>query len=404
MSDTFKDLSLDWLRSKPGIKWSDTGTDVIPAWIADMDFPPPPCVLQAIEHVIASGDLGYPEWLEATPLAEPFAERMHTRFSWSPDPGRVHQFTDILNAFAAVLSLTALPGDAIVVHGPTYPPFLKACSRMGLEIRELPLQRVDNSWRFDADRLSVAVDGARLLLVVNPHNPTGKVFDRAELETLAEAALRAGALIVSDEVHADIVYQPHSHVPMAALSDEVAANTVTFQSASKSFNLAGMCCATAWVGEKALHERLMGLPHRLFGAVGNLGVASTLAAWSDGDEWLTSVMRRLDRNRHIIAEFLSQEVPGLRYIMPEATYLAWLDFIECGLGDDPAVVLHQVGRLKLSTGPDFGPQGRGFARLNFATSENVLVQILRRIEATVNRTADGRQTEAPSPGLGASPM
>jgi cystathionine beta-lyase len=201
------------------------------------------------------------------------------------------------------------------------------------------------------------------------------VFGRRELEQLASVAARHGLAVVSDEIHAELVHPPHRHVPFASLDHDVAARTVTVTSSSKAFNLAGLRWAIVHAGHDGLHQALRDLPPHYLGAPNVMGVVATEAAWSDGDEWQQAVGRRLDVNRQLLSELLAAHMPGVGYAVPDATYLGWLDCRALGLGDDPAETFRQRG-VELSPGPEFGPHGRGFARLNFATSSAVLREIV----------------------------
>lgn len=379
------DPDVAWLRSKPGTKWAAAGDDVLPAWIADMDFATPPPVREALTRLAAGGDLGYPSWLhEGSPLRAEFAARMRTRYGWSPDPAHVREFSDIIQALQAVLYVATAPGDAVALHTPAYPPFLNTVGDMGRTLVPIPVTRdASGAWGFDADALErdVAERGVRALVLVDPHNPTGRVFTRAELTAMADVARRHDLVVVSDEIHADLTYAPHAHVPFASLSADAAARTVTLTSATKAFNIAGVRCAVAHVGDERVRDGFAACPPFLFGDANLPGVVATLAAWQDGDAWLAETRARLDANRAVLADALTPA--GIRVDAPEATYLAWLDCRGLGLDTDPAAHFLANAKVKLSPGPDFGPDGTGFARLNFATSEPVLREICARIAGSL---------------------
>jgi len=363
---------LDWLRAKRGVKWQRPGPDVLPAWVADMDFPMAEPIRAAVAAAVDRGDLGYPDWPEH-PLAQPFADRMATRYGWSPDPVHVRGLTDLIQGVQIVTELATRPGDGVVLAVPNYPPFLATFPRHERRIVPLP---VDDG-RLALERLGADVD-ARLMLLVNPHNPTGRAYTRAELEAVAEFALRHDLLVVSDEIHADLAYEGHPHVPFASLGAEVAARTVTLTSATKAFNIAGLRCAVAHVGPADLRARWDAMPPDLFGAVNVLGVEATRAAWELGDPWLAGVRAHLADQRARLTTGLA----GLpvRYRPPEATYLAWLDWPT--LPQDAHAFFRRAG-VELSAGPDFG--GRpSQVRLNFATSAAVLDEILDRITTAVS--------------------
>jgi cystathionine beta-lyase len=364
-------LDRDWLASKPGVKWT-RHAPALAAWVADMDFPPAPAVLDAVRAVVDSGDLGYPHWPTYTSSCLPpvFAERMARRFDWSIDPVHTIELNDVLHGLHVVLHLCTEPGDGIVLHTPAYHPFLDTIDQTRLRMVETQAQMTDGRWQWDHDELDHRLESepARILLLCNPQNPTGRVFTRAELERLAVIADRHDLLVVSDEIHSDLVYSPHVHIPMATIVPD---RTVTLTSASKAFNIAGLRWAIAHIGPAWLRERIAALPGHLFGAPNLTAVAATHAAWTQGDDWLAAVMARLDANRSLLADLLRDRLAGVAYVPPEATYLAWLDARALGLTDEPAVSALEAG-VALSPGADFGTNGSGFVRLNMATSPDVL--------------------------------
>ena len=375
------DLDLAVLTKRPGIKWAlATARGALPAWVADMDFPVAEPIRNALVEAVLA-DLGYPAWDDKpgeSPLAEAFADRMETRYGYAPQPGHVRVFTEVIQALQAVLHVATEPGDAVAMHTPSYPPFVQTLEAMGRRLIPIPMVDTGEGWTFDADRLAadLAQQGCRVLILVNPHNPTGRVFSLGELAALAEIAQRHDLLVICDEIHAELTYRPHRHVPFATLAPDLAARTVTLTSASKAFNLAGLRCSVADVAPAPVRAALDALPPVLLGQPGSLGVIGTLAAWRHADPWLDEVLTLLDRNRKLVADGLPREV---RYHLPQATYLAWLDWRALGLGDDPAATLLARNKVMLSRGPDFGPGGPGYARLNFATSGPILAEILRRL-------------------------
>ncbi|MFC4908338.1 MalY/PatB family protein [Actinomadura gamaensis] len=352
-----------------GIKWGNVDPGVLPAWIADMDFPVAPPIREAVQQRLDY--LGYPRWDDTpalNPLRESFAGWMQRHHSVTLDPSRMHVFTELIQALQVVLHLGTRPGDLVAMHCPAYPPFLKTIERMGRRLLPIPMTDTPDGWAFDPERAA----GAKALVLVNPHNPTGRVMSHAELSALAEVAERDGMLVVSDEIHADLTYEPHRHVPFASLLDR----TITLSSASKAFNLAGLRCSVAHIGDARVRDALAAMPPQMFGEVSSLSVAATVAAWQQGDQWLDEARRTLTRNRDLLATGLP---PGVRHHTPEATYLAWLDCRALDLGTDPAAHFLKHSGVRLSPGPDFGPGGEGFARLNFATGLPVLQEILHRL-------------------------
>ncbi|MFI5925889.1 MalY/PatB family protein [Micromonospora sp. NPDC051543] len=376
-------VDLAALRRRDGEKWAAVDDGVLPAWIADMDFPVAPAVRDALLHRVDT-DLGYATGYDESdggPLGHTFADRTRRRFDWAADPAHVRTFTDINQAMQVVLHLGTTPGDPVVLHSPACPPFADVLVRLDRPPRLVPVVHRDDDWQLNLDRIADEVRrGARALLLVNPHNPTGRVFRRAELEWLAALAVEHDLLVISDEVHADLVYEGGRHIPFASLSPEAAAHSVTLTSGSKAFNLGGIRCAVAHIGVPRLREAVDAHRGILFGQVGVLAMTALKAAWSSGDDWLDSVLGVIARNRQQV----HRDLPSpLVHRLPEATFLSWIDCRPAGLGDDPAAFFAREARVMLFRGSDFGPEGRGHVRLNFATEPEVLTEILRRLNDAV---------------------
>lgn len=389
------------LRSLTCIKWTHFPEDVIPAWVADMDFPTAPAVTDALRALVERNDFGY-NWNAARQVPATFLERQERRFGWRPAeppteeaPGpasprlrRTQLFCDVVQVLETALWLHTEPGDGVVLLTPVYPPFFGAVKSTGCRLIDVPLD--PDGWRLDAGALASALElggagAAKAIMLCNPHNPTGRVFTREELLAIAAVAEEHDLLVISDEIWEDLVFPPAVHIPFASLSPDAAARTVTVTAASKAFNLAGLRCAVAHVGHDGLAAKLAALPGHVLGAVSTPGAEATLAAWTQGDEWLAATLARLEANRDHLAARLAAELPRVGFALPEATYLAWLDFSAYGLGDDPAKRLLHDARVALSSGLDFGAAGSGFARLNFATAPELLDEIVDRIVRAVGR-------------------
>lgn len=376
----FDSLSLDWLHAKPGAKWHRHPGDLA-AWVADMDFPPPPVVSAALQALLDSGDLGYPDHLpDPSPASAAFVERCSARYGWHPDAASLRELNDVTQGIQIALHHHTQPGDGVVVLLPSYPPFLRTVNNMGRRLVGVPGHRSAASgtgWEFDYPSLerSLAAEPAKVLLLCHPQNPTGHVFDEAELRHLADIAERHDLLIISDEIHADLTYAPRRHVPMAMVAPD---RTVTIHAASKAFNLAGLRYAIMHIGPTALRDSVMAAPDHLYGEANMFGAEAARVAWTEGDPWLEAVMVHLDRMRHLTAELLAEHLPGIVYTPPAATYLAWLDCRALGLGDDPSRAFAARG-VQVNEGPEFGELGIGHTRLNFATSAHVLREVVRRM-------------------------
>lgn len=382
---SFDDVDLARLRASTAKKWRTYGEGVLPAWIADQDFPPPEPIRNFVAEAGERGDLGYP-MDEREALAEVFAERAHTRYGWRVDPERVELVVDVVQGLYWGLELYSERGDGAIIQTPIYPPFLSAVRETG---RRGVLNRMvggDGELELDLDRLRRDVDSStRVMMLCNPHNPSGRVLSRGELEQLGEIALANDLVVFADEIHADLLFDGRSHIPFASLAPELERRTVTFHSATKAFNTAGLRCAVAAFGGEALHERFRSVPRRMFGGPDRFGAAVTRIAWQRCDEWLAALVRYLEGNRDFLAEFLASRVPGIAFHPPQATYLAWLDCRALGLPVEPYEFFLEHAEVAMSEGLTFGEDGRGHARLNFATPRSLLGEILERMAAALER-------------------
>jgi cystathionine beta-lyase len=377
-----RSLDVERLRRKRAIKWSSAPPGGYAAWIADMDFHVAPAIGEALRRVIDADEFGYPDWggvYALSPAATQFAVRMAERYAWEPDPSRLHDMCNVIQCVRVVVQQMSVPGDGVVLHMPAYHPFLDSLATMDRRLVAVePVVAGDGSIEFDYDRLDeqLATARAKVWILCHPHNPTGHVFDRLELERIAEIAARHDLTVIADEVHADLTYASTAHTAFASLGPAVAARTVTTSSASKAFNLAGMRWAVLHAGSDELHRIVSAMPGHYLGAPNKMAVEATLAAWTAGDEWLEAVRGVLDENRRALTGLLAQHLPGARYHPPEATYLTWIDLNGCDLGDDPGAVFAERGVL-VSPGLQFGPQGAGHVRLNIATSPAILAEMVK---------------------------
>jgi cystathionine beta-lyase len=372
------EADLQRLRALTSIKWNWFDSDVLPAWVADMDLPPAPVTVEAVRSLVDRGDFGY-NFHAAMQLPEVFSAWEESRHGWRPDPERVRVLCDVMQAIDVALMVHCGPCDGVIVFTPIYPPFLGSATAGGRRLIDCPLD--PPGWRLDPERLAAAAaqPHARAILLANPHNPTGRVFSAEELGAIADAAQRHDLLIISDEIWCDVVHPNFTHIPVASLSEDAAARTVTLSAASKAFNVAGLHCAVAHVGHGGVREAIGALPGHVLGAVGSPGAEAALAAWTRGEEWLDQTRAHLTAMRDHAAARLAAELPAVRFTLPDATYLAWLDVSAFALGDDCAKTLLDEARVGLSSGIDFGEHGAGFVRLNFATTQPILDEVLDRI-------------------------
>ena len=333
MHNGFEDLDLDRLRRRRSEKWRLHPPDVLPAFIAEMDYDLAEPVLAALRAAVDRSDCGY-----ATPdgVGETFAAFAAARHGWTVDPGRVHLVPDVMAGFDAIVALATEPGDGVVINPPVYPPFFLHIGFARRRVVEVPLVREGGRWELDFAGLEAAfAAGARAYLLCNPHNPTGRVFTPADLGRIASLADHYGVLVLADEIHAPLTLPGARHTPFVSAGGAAAEHGVTLASASKAFNVAGLKGAVAVAGSAAM-ERLLG-----------------------------------------------ERLPGAAYTPPEASYLAWVDCAGLGLSPEPAAVFLDRGRVALGRGLDFGVPGDGFVRVPIGTSSALLADIVDRMAAAV---------------------
>ncbi|MDQ6907295.1 MAG: pyridoxal phosphate-dependent aminotransferase, partial [Chloroflexota bacterium] len=375
------------LRARRGVKWHHHPEDVMPAWVADMDFAVADPVQAAIARVVDQGDYGYPYRSGEESLTAAFVERMQERFGWTVDPALVQPVTECVQCMYGTALAFSEPGEGIVLQTPIYPPFLGAIGNTGRRMIENRLKDDGTRYVLDVEGLRGVVDETtRILMICNPHNPTGRAFSRDELMALGNLAVERDLVILCDEIHADLLYAGSTHIPMATLSPEIAARTITITSATKSFNIAGLRCAVMHFGSADLQARFRArVPDSLMGQIAIVGTDATVAAWRHAQPWLDEVMVRLQSNRDYVAQFIAEEMPGIHHYKPEGTYLAWLDCRALDLPGSPYQFFLEHAKVGLNDGAAFGEAGKTCVRLNFATSETVLREVLSRMASAVQR-------------------
>ena len=370
------DFDIARLRARRTNKWHKFPSDVLPAWVADMDFGVAPSIAAALTRLTQNQEYGYAA--RDGVLAEAFARRMERRFGWHTDPADALAIGDLVqSSFSSVMAFSE-PGDAVLLQLPSYPPFMRAIEDTGRRLIANPMHDDGTRWTLD---LPAAPDPRlRMMIFCHPQNPTGRCFSRAELDAVADFAIRHDLIVVSDEIHADIVYPGNTHIPLASLHPEIAARTITITSATKSFNIPALRCAVMHFGAPALKERFASrIPTRLLGSPSVTGVDATVAAWDDGQPWLDEILAQLRANRDWLARVIADELPDVTMRVPEATYLAWLDCSALDLPVSAGQFFLDHARVGLNFGETFGAQYAGFARLNFATPAPILREIVARM-------------------------
>ncbi len=357
--------------------------DVLPLWVADMDFAAPACVQEALAARASHPLYGYtvtpPEALAA------IADWQRARHGWQVAPDWILVGPGLLPLLAVVIEILTRPGEALAVPTPVYNPLFEGPGRLGRRVIRLPLKQSAAGQRMDLAAWEAAMTrDARLFLLCSPHNPGGRVWRRDELERLGEFCLRHDLTIVSDEIHADLTYPGHSHLPIASLTPALAARTVTLNSPGKTFNIAGLNTAYAIVADPTLRDRLhAGMQAHYFEGANLMGLTAMLAAYRAGAPWRAALMDYLTGNLDLALDALAPLAPRVQCHRPEATYLMWLDCRGLGSSDQRLAQRLIDAGLGLTPGSQFGPEGSGFMRLNFALPRQRLAEALQRLTAAL---------------------
>ncbi len=365
------------LRSRTSEKWVTYPRDVLPLFVAEMDYPLAPIIQDVLVDRVRASDTGYVA--SPLPAGEAFAGFAARRWNWQVDPTSVRTTTDASVGIVETLRRAIEPGAGVVITPPIYPPFFDLVAEAGGTVVEVPVLDEGTSYELDLEGIEAALEaGARAILISNPHNPLGLAHSRESLEALAELAARFEATVVSDEIHSLLTHSTAPFTPFLTVSDEAREWGVTITSASKAFNLAGVKCALMVAASDRALALLDGMSVEVGWRTSILGLHATVAAFTDGDEWLDGTIAALEANRELLSHLLAIKLPGVWYREPQAGYLAWLDFRPLEWGDDPSVRALE-SKVALSSGPTFGSQGRGFARLNFACAPEVLIEAIARL-------------------------
>ncbi|MEA4884789.1 MAG: PatB family C-S lyase [Clostridia bacterium] len=363
--------------------------DILPMWVADMDFAAPLPVMEAIARRAEHGVYGY------TGVGKSYYDSVvgwvERRHGWRIDPSWILSTPGVVPGLAISVLAFAQPGDGVVVQSPVYPPFFRVVESNGRVLMVNQYSLDGDRYTFDWGDLEAKLNrGPKLLLLCSPANPVGRVWTRSELCRVAEMCMSHGVTVISDEIHSDIVYPWAKHVPFSSLNDQVASNSVTFIAPSKTFNIAGLAASVAIIPDPALRSRFEKVLRGLGLGDGNLfGVTGLEAAYTYGDDWLDQAMAYLEGNLKYMTEFFAARAPEVRVMPPEGTYVIWLDFRELGLApSELRRLLVDKARVGLSDGPMFGPGGAGFQRINIACPRSVLCEGLTRIEGAISRLKD----------------
>jgi cystathionine beta-lyase len=374
-------------RSTESVKWRAYDQDVLPMWVADMDFPSPEPVVQALIKRVEHRVFGYPT--DSVELRQTMVDRLWRLYQWKVELEDVVLVPGVVTGFNVVSHAIGEPGDGILIQTPVYPPFLGAPKNAGRLRQEMELTRgFDGQYTIDFEAFENAItEKTRLFILCNPHNPVGRVFQPEELTRMAEICLKHQVVICSDEIHGDLIFSGYRHVPMASLSPEIAQNTITLMAPSKTFNIAGLECSFFIIQNPELRKKVLHGGQGMSGWVNLMGQTAALAAYREGQPWLDEVLSYLEGNRDFLFDYVRRELPGVKMGKPQATYLAWLDCREAGIQGNPSEFFLQKARVAVNDGATFGKGGEGFVRLNFGCPRPMLVEALERMKKALTENS-----------------
>ncbi|WP_040286323.1 MalY/PatB family protein [Sporosarcina koreensis] len=382
------DTVIDRMKTS-SVKWDGAealfgAKDLLPLWVADMDFKVPEAVSKAVEAKAAHGIFGYTTRDDG--YYDSIISWMKTRHNWTVEREWICHSPGVVTALSLAVQAFTEPGDKVIVQPPVYYPFMSTTENNGREVVFNPLKEQDGRYSMDFDDLRAKIDGSvKLLMLCNPHNPGGTVWTKEDLQTLGEICLEHGILVISDEIHSDLVFEQGSHVPFASISDEFADSSITCTAPSKTFNLAGLQTSNIIIPnaglraafEKETARNSIGMPN-------SFGPVATEAAYTEGGDWLADVLDYVKGNVEFITGYFKEHVPALKVLPLEATYLAWIDCRELGMSPEELESFFLTeAHVALNQGKAFGPGGEGFVRMNLACSRSVVEKAARQIEEAV---------------------
>jgi cystathionine beta-lyase len=356
--------------------------DALPLWVADMDFAAAPPVLRAMRERVEHGIFGY----TAPPaeLGEAVRAWLWKRYGWEVEDEAISFLPGVMRGVNVLARAVGRPGDGILVQPPVYYPFFEVPANSGRVLQNAQVPQSNGRYEIDFDAFECAItERSRLFLLCNPHNPIGRVYTRPELERLADICLRHDVIICSDEIHSDLIFSGHKHLPIAVLAPEVAQQTVTVFAPSKTFNIPGLGFGVMVIENRELRRAVQAAAAGLVRGSNLMGYAAALAAYREGDGWLAELLGYLEANREALLDFVQSRLPGVCMDRPEATFLAWLDCRSADLPGNPHRFFLERAEVALNDGATFGPGGEGFVRLNFGCPRATLTEALERMQAAL---------------------
>ena len=378
MAQPLNALPLTELRKRKSVKWRLYPEDVLPLPIAEMDFPIAEPIKVALRDMVERSDTGYlgpyPEMFES------FAKFAKQLWGWQVDPSQMRIATDVGVGIVEVVRTLVNPGEKVMLNSPVYDNMWRWVAEVRAELVDVPLKQNNQGHHLDLDGIEREYkNGVKVHILCHPHNPVGAIFTKTDLAQLAELAIKYRVIVISDEIHGPLVYEPASFTPFLAVSDAARAVGITVTSASKGFNLAGLKCAVIVTDSPVLKEKINTMPISVAFRASLFGAAAATAAYGDSMDWLESVIATLNQNRKLIRNLIDSQLPAIKYRVPDFGYLAWLDLSNLSLGDEPTKVILERGKVALNSGSLYGPKHAQFARLNFGTSPEIITEAFNRI-------------------------
>lgn len=359
-------------------------TDALPMWLADMDFAAPPAVLRALQQIVAHGVLGYT--IQTESYYKAIQNWMKKRHQWDINKDWIVFSPGVVPALSIIVQAFTKPNDKVIIQSPVYPPFYNVVESHGRQLVLNPLILEDGKYVMDYEGLEKLMDkDVKLLILCSPHNPIGRVWSPEELRRLTAICARHHILVVSDEIHADLLFEKGSHTPYARLSKETEQYSIICTAPSKTFNIAGLNTSNIIIPNPELRNIFeKAMQKYALGAISPFGLAATEAAYNEGEEWLDECLLYIQNNMKYVMDYIKKHIPELKVTMPEATYLLWIDFRELGIPSEELVSLMlNKAKIAFNNGALFGEHGEGFMRMNVACPREVVEEAMIKLENTI---------------------
>ena len=369
--------------STPATKWLRYDSDVLPFWVADMDFKSPASVIESLRTRISHGVFGYEVWPQELKMV--IVEWLQKRYGWTVQEEAIVFLPGVVPGFNWAIRKFLSPADGLLIQTPVYSHIVNAADVCGVQDYNNPLlHNSAGTYIIDFDHFEHQLkQNTKMFLLCNPHNPVGRVYHRDELVKIASLCLRHNVLICSDEIHGDLIFHGNRHIPIGSLDPEIAARTITLLAPSKTFNIAGLKCAYAVIPDPRLRRQFTQNMGDLLGSVNLLGYTAALAAYKSGEKWLEDLLTHLENNREILLMYINYYMPDILTARPEGTYLAWLDCEALNLSSPHRFFLNNA-QVAMNDGAMFGPGGDNFVRLNFGCPKSMLIEGLNRMRTAMD--------------------